>query len=63
MLDAMEVDHRTFIPGRDMLEAGQVLAPDPTAYDLLHSLSTTWPCLSFDILKVGEQLFLVYALV
>jgi len=47
--DAMEVDQSTFIPGRNTLEAGQVLAPDPSAYELLHSLTTNWPCLSLDI--------------
>ncbi|CAK7225864.1 Ribosome assembly protein rrb1 [Sporothrix curviconia] len=41
----------TFIVGRTRLEPGQVLAPDPSAYDMLHSLSTPWPCLSFDLLR------------
>lgn len=47
----MEVDQSTFIPGRNTLEEGQVLAPDPSTYELLHGLTTTWPCLSLDILK------------
>jgi len=49
--DAMEVDsgQGAFIPGRNALEAGQTLAPDLSAYELLHSLTMTWPCLSFDI--------------
>ena len=47
----MEVDQTTFIPGRDKLQKGESLAPDSTAYDMLHSLSTKWPCLSFDILR------------
>ena len=48
----MDVDtnHSTFIPGRTQLEAGQSLAPDPSTYEMLHTLSTTWPCLSFDII-------------
>jgi len=52
----MEVDRQTFIPGRNKLAAGETLAPDPTTYDLLHTLESTWPCLSFDILKdnLGE---------
>ena len=37
--------------GRDKLEAGQVLAPDLSTYKMLHNMSTSWPCLSFDILK------------
>ncbi|KOS21203.1 Ribosome assembly protein rrb1 [Escovopsis weberi] len=47
--NAMEVDQGTFIVGRSKLEPGQTLAPDPTTYEMLHSLSTPWPCLSFDI--------------
>lgn len=52
----MEVDRQTFIPGRHKLAAGESLAPDPTTYDLLHTLESTWPCLSFDILRdnLGE---------
>ena len=49
--DAMDVDQQTFMPGRHKLKDGEQLAPDPSAYDLLHSLTTTWPCLSFDILR------------
>ncbi|KAL6850565.1 Ribosome assembly protein rrb1 [Amphichorda felina] len=51
--DAMEVDQQqgTFIVGRNKLEPGQTLAPDLTTYEMLHSLSTPWPCLSFDIVK------------
>lgn len=49
--EAMEVDQGTFIVGRNKLEPGQTLAPDPTTYEMLHSLSTPWPCLSFDIVK------------
>ena len=49
--EAMDVDQQTFIPGRHQLKAGEKLEPDPSAYDLLHSLTTTWPCLSFDILR------------
>lgn len=49
----MQIDRRTFIPGRDKLEKGESLAPDPSAYELLHTLSTTWPCLSFDIVPDG----------
>lgn len=48
---AMDVDQETFIPGRHQLEAGQTLAPDLSAYEMLHTLEPTWPCLSFDIVK------------
>ncbi len=47
----MDVDQQTFIPGRNKLEKGQTLSPDASAYDMLHTLSTTWPCLSFDIIR------------
>ncbi|KAL1976939.1 hypothetical protein VTN31DRAFT_3221 [Thermomyces dupontii] len=49
--DAMEIDQETFIPGRTKLAPGETLAPDPTTYDMLHNLSTPWPCLSFDIVR------------
>lgn len=49
----MDVDQGTFIVGRSKLEPGQTLAPDLTTYEMLHNLSTPWPCLSFDIVKDG----------
>ncbi|KAF2806295.1 glutamate-rich WD repeat-containing protein 1 [Mytilinidion resinicola] len=52
--DAMEVDQETFMPGRNKLSAGETLAPDFTAYQMLHALESPWPCLSCDI--VGDQL-------
>ncbi|KAI9749370.1 MAG: hypothetical protein M4579_006901 [Chaenotheca gracillima] len=48
--NAMDVDQQTFIPGRSKLQAGETLSPDASTYEMLHTLSTTWPCLSFDIL-------------
>ncbi|KAK4554322.1 Ribosome assembly protein rrb1 [Recurvomyces mirabilis] len=48
---AMEVDRETFIPGRHKLDAGQTLAPDLSTYEMLHTLETPWPCLSFDIIQ------------
>lgn len=47
----MDIDNKeqTFIPGRSTLQPGQSLAPDPSTYEMLHVFSTTWPCLSFDI--------------
>ena len=47
----MEVDQKTFIPGRDKLAAGESLSPDTSTYEMLHTMSTTWPCLSFDIVR------------
>lgn len=53
----MEVDQRTFIPGRDKLDVGQSLSPDSSAYQMLHTFTTTWPCLSFAIIpdSLGES--------
>jgi len=50
-------DFQVFIPGRDKLEEGEVLDFDNSAYDMLHSLTMEWPCLSIDILqdKLGAQ--------
>ena len=47
----MEVDKETFIPGRTKLAPGETLSPDPSTYDMLHTLTTPWPCLSFDIVR------------
>lgn len=47
----MDIDQQTFIPGRDKLAAGESLSPDTSTYEMLHTLSTTWPCLSFDIIR------------
>ena len=47
----MVVDQETFIPGRHKLAAGETLAPDNSAYEMLHTLESTWPCLSLDIVR------------
>ncbi|KAL9934066.1 hypothetical protein V8E36_007148 [Tilletia maclaganii] len=41
---------QVYIPGAHKLEEGQTLEPDQSAYEMLHRLNVTWPCLSFDIL-------------
>ncbi|KAK0557295.1 Ribosome assembly protein rrb1 [Tilletia horrida] len=48
--DAEEQEAQVFIPGTHTLEDGQTLEPDQSAYEMLHRLNVTWPCLSFDIL-------------
>ncbi len=57
--DAMDVDtnDQTFIPGRSILQPGMTLSPDPSTYEMLHTMSTAWPCLSFDIVRdnLGDQ--------
>ena len=45
----MDLDQQTFIPGRNKLAAGEILAPDPSTYEMLHNLGSDWPCLSCDI--------------
>jgi ribosome assembly protein RRB1 len=45
----MQLDQQIFIPGRHKLAEGETLAPDQSSYEMLHSLTSTWPCLSFDI--------------
>ncbi len=38
-------------PGIDSLAEGEQLEHDPSAYTMYHSMTTEWPCLSFDILR------------
>lgn len=47
----MQVDQQIFIPGRHKLAAGETLSPDASTYEMLHTLTTTWPCLSFDVIR------------
>ena len=47
----MDIDQQTFIPGRSKLQAGESLAPDTSTYEMLHTLSTPWPCLSFSVVR------------
>lgn len=49
--DAMDVDQQVFIPGRTKLGPDETLSPDTSTYNMLHTLSTPWPCLSFDIVR------------
>ncbi|KAJ5537228.1 Ribosome assembly protein rrb1, partial [Penicillium frequentans] len=51
VVEGMDVDKQTFIPGRTKLAPGETLSPDPSTYDMLHTLTTPWPCLSFDIVR------------
>lgn len=52
-IGSMDIDQQTFIPGRNKLDPGQTLAPDLSTYEMLHTLDSTWPCLSFDLVKDG----------
>lgn len=48
---------RVYIPHRNALGQDEVLEADQSAYELLHSMSVMWPCLSFDILwdSLGDE--------
>lgn len=57
----MEVDgkiseRQVYLPGQK-LEKDEVLEADQSVYEMLHSMSVKWPCLSFDILhdNLGED--------
>lgn len=45
-----------YLPGRN-LEEGEQLEVDNSAYDMLHTMTIDWPCLSFDIIPdpLGEN--------
>ncbi|KAD5317411.1 hypothetical protein R6Q59_032750 [Mikania micrantha] len=38
-------------PGVDVLEEGEELQCDPSAYNSLHAFHIGWPCLSFDVVR------------
>lgn len=46
---AKEDQMNVYLPGQ-ALQEGEVLDYDPRAYRMYHSLSSEWPCLSFDVL-------------
>ena len=49
--DDADPEAQVYIPGVNKLEEGQTLEADQSAYEMLHRLNVTWPCLSFDHLK------------
>ncbi|PWA02584.1 hypothetical protein BB558_001272 [Smittium angustum] len=44
------IEEKIYLPGDELAE-GEVLEPDTSVYQMLHTLNVNWPCLSFDILK------------
>ncbi|KIJ56887.1 hypothetical protein M422DRAFT_57486 [Sphaerobolus stellatus SS14] len=47
----------TYIPGKYKLSKDEILEPDHSVYIALHSMTTNWPCLSFDVLRdnLGDE--------
>ncbi len=45
-----EADEKVYLPGQE-LDKEEVLVPDNSAYECLHTLNVEWPCLTFDILR------------
>ena len=48
---AQQPESQVYIPGVNTLQDGQTLEVDQSAYEMLHKLNVTWPCLSFDHLR------------
>ncbi|KDQ17810.1 hypothetical protein BOTBODRAFT_29965 [Botryobasidium botryosum FD-172 SS1] len=51
--DGPSPEDDVYLPGSRPLEKDEVLEPDQSVYEMLHRMSVTWPCLSFDILRDG----------
>lgn len=49
--DEVLMDEKVYLPSSRPLKENEILEPDQSAYEMLHSISVQWPCLSFDILK------------
>ncbi|OMH78574.1 Ribosome assembly protein rrb1 [Zancudomyces culisetae] len=47
-----ERESKVYLPG-DKLEKDEELVVDNTAYQMLHFLNVSWPCLSFDVVRDG----------
>jgi ribosome assembly protein RRB1 len=49
-------DSEVYLPSKPM-DKDQVLMPDLSTYDMLHTMSVQWPFLSFDIIndQLGDE--------
>jgi ribosome assembly protein RRB1 len=49
-------ESEVYLPSKPM-DKDQVLMPDLSTYDMLHTMSVQWPFLSFDIIKdqLGDE--------
>ena len=43
-----------YIPHQYKLKPDEILEPDNSVYEMLHTMSVPWPCLSFDIMRDGD---------
>ena len=52
----IEDESEVYLPSKPM-DKDQVLMPDLSTYDMLHTMSVQWPFLSFDIIKdqLGDE--------
>lgn len=50
-IDLFHDKTNVYLPSSRSLKEDEILEPDQSAYEMLHSISVQWPCLSFDILE------------
>ncbi len=50
-----EGDAKAYVPGSTKLEEGEELVMDQEAYVIYHQASLGPPCLSFDVIKEGNE--------
>jgi ribosome assembly protein RRB1 len=55
-MEDINEESEVYLPGQS-LDKDQVLMPDLTAYDMLHSVTVQWPFLSIDVIKdqLGDE--------
>jgi ribosome assembly protein RRB1 len=55
-MEDINEEAEVYLPG-ELLDKDQVLVPDLTTYDMLHSVSVQWPFLSIDGIKdqLGDE--------
>lgn len=49
--DQQDAPLEAFIPGQHTIGQDEELVPDQSAYEMLHRMNVSWPCLSFDVLR------------
>lgn len=55
-MEDINEESEVYLPGQS-LDKDQVLMPDLSTYDMLHSMSVQWPFLSIDVIKdrLGDE--------